>query len=289
MKGLVCGLVMSLSVLTATMGTGAAQEAGKCEPDKLKDKYPGLVGKTVNVGLSSQARPFTYPDLNDPNKIIGIDIELMTDTFNCVGVAWKMNIGMWAGLIASVTEGRNDVMWDTLNYTPARAEQVNYALYLSAATDFLVHKGNPKHVTSLDSMCGLNAAAGLGTVEEAAFHDLGNKCVNAGKPDISLSTFTDPTQGNREIINGRVDVIMTDLAQSHIIVSDQPDIELAFHILSGFHVGVAGVAVNKGETELLKAIAEGLKIEQASGKEKAILVKYNVDPSLEHPTEIKTQ
>jgi polar amino acid transport system substrate-binding protein len=61
---------------------------------------------------------------------------------------------------------------------------------------------------------------------------------------------------------------------------------LAFHILSGFHVGVA---VNKGETDLLTAIFEAFKIEQASGKEKAILVKYGVDPSLEYPTEIKTQ
>jgi polar amino acid transport system substrate-binding protein len=270
----------------ATAGVAHAQDA-KCEPARLKEKYPSLVGKTVKVALDGLQRPFTYRDPQNPDKIIGVDIDLAKATFDCIGVPWTQSVGVWAGLITSVTEGRNDVMWDTLNYTPARAQQVNYALYLSAATGFIVHAGNPKHVNSLDSICGLNAAAGLGTVEEAAFHDLGKKCVSMGKPDINLVTYTDLNAGLRQVASGRVDVIMTDLAMSNILVTDQPqNLALAFNILSGFHVGVA---VNKGETELLQAIAEALKVVQASGQQKAILAKYKVDPSLQYPVEIKTE
>jgi polar amino acid transport system substrate-binding protein len=160
-------------------------------------------------------------------------------------------------------------------------------LYLSAATGFIVHSGNPKHVVSLESLCGLNAAAGLGTVEETAFRDQGKKCVAMGKPDINLVAFTDITAGLRQVATGRVDVLMTDLAMSHVLIADQPqDLALGFSILSGFHVGVA---VNKGQPELLKAIAEGLKAVQASGQQKAILTKYKVDASLEYPAEIKTE
>jgi polar amino acid transport system substrate-binding protein len=270
----------------ATAGVAHAQDA-KCEPARLKEKYPSLVGKTVKVALDGLQRPFTYRDPQNPDKIIGVDIDLAKATFDCIGVPWTQSVGVWAGLITSVTEGRNDVMWDTLNYTPARAQQVNYALYLSAATGFIVHAGNPKHVNSLDSICGLNAAAGLGTVEEAAFHDLGKKCVSMGKPDINLVTYTDLNAGLRQVASGRVDVIMTDLAMSNILVADQPqNLALAFNILSGFHVGVA---VNKGETELLQAIAEALKVVQASGQQQAILAKYKVDPSLQYPVEIKTE
>jgi polar amino acid transport system substrate-binding protein len=279
-------LSLALAVLFVSAGIAQAQET-KCEPDKLKEKYPSLAGKEVNVALDGLQRPFTYHDPQNPDKIIGVDIDLMTATFDCLGVKWKENIGVWAGLITSVTEGRNDIMWDTLNYTPARAKQVNYVLYLSAATGFLVHAGNPKHVHDLDSICGLTAEAGLGTVEEAAFTDQGKKCVAEGKPDINLKTYTDPNQGYREIANNRADVIMTDLAMSHIIVDEQPqNLALAFSILSGFHVGVA---VNKGEPELLNAIAEGLRHVQASGQEKEILIKYKVDPSLQYPVEIKTE
>jgi len=279
-------IFLGLGLLVAIPAPSRAQPAGQCEPDKLKEKYPALVGKTVNVGVSAGNLPFTFRDPKDLNKIEGIDIDLMTDVFKCIGVPWKIGVGVWSGLITAVAQGRDDVMWDSLYYTPERAKQVNYALYAAAATGFIVHKGNPKGITTVETLCGLNAAAGLGTVEETAFRAQGNKCVKEGKPDISVATYNDITQGEREIANGRLDVIMTDLTQSSAIVEGNPELEVAFHILSGFHVGVA---VNKGETDLLHGIADALKIEQASGKEKAILIKYGVDPSLEYPTVIKTE
>jgi len=55
---------------------------------------------------------------------------------------------------------------------------------IGAGTGGLVKKGNPKNVKSMDDVCGLTAAAGLGTVEEAAFRDQGQKCVAAGKPAV---------------------------------------------------------------------------------------------------------
>jgi polar amino acid transport system substrate-binding protein len=282
--------VFGVVSLVAFLISGHAEAAAPAVPaacQALQAKYPSLVGKTIKVALDGQQPPFTYRDPQNPDKIIGVDIDLAKATFDCLGVPSTQSVGAWAGLITSVTEGRNDIMWDTLNYTPARAKQVNYVLYLSAATGFLVHAGNPKHVDSLDSLCGLNAAAALGTVEETAFHDLGKKCLSMGKPDINLVTHTDLTAGLRQVANGRVDVIMTDLALSNILVADQPQgVALAFSILSGFH---SGVAVNKGQTELLNAIAEALKVVQASGQEKAILAKYKVDPSLEYPVEIKKE
>jgi polar amino acid transport system substrate-binding protein len=276
--------------MVAFLISGHAEAAAPAVPaacQALQAKYPGLVGKPIKVALDGEQPPYTYRDPQNLDKIIGVDIDLAKTTFNCLGVPYTQSVGAWEGLVTSVTEGRNDVVWDTLYYTPARVKQVNYVLYVSAATGFLVHAGNPKHVQSLDSLCGLNAAAGLGTVEEAAFHDQGKRCVSMGKPDINLVTFADLNAGVRQVANGRVDVIMTDFALSNSLVATQPqDVALAFSILSGFH---SGVAVNKGETELLNAIADALKVVQASGQEKAALVKYKVDPSLEYPAEIKTE
>jgi polar amino acid transport system substrate-binding protein len=282
--------VFGVVSMVAFLISGHADAAAPAVPaacQALQAKYSGLVGKPIKVALDGQQPPYTYRDPQNLDKIIGADIDLAKATFNCLGVPYTQSVGAWAGLVTSVTEGRNDVVWDTLYYTPARVKQVNYVLYVSAATGFLVHAGNPKHVHSLDSLCGLNAAAGLGTVEEAAFHDQGKKCVSMGKPDINLVTYADLNAGVRQVANGRVDVIMTDLALSSSLVAIQPqDVALAFSILSGFH---SGVAVNKGETELLSAIADALKVVQASGQEKEILVKYKVDPSLEYPAEIKTE
>jgi polar amino acid transport system substrate-binding protein len=215
-------IALSLGLLISSAGWAHAQDPAKCEPAKLKEKYPSLVGKTINVALDGLQRPFTYHDPQDPNKIIGVDIDLMTATFDCLGVPWKQSIGVWAGLITSVTEGRNDIMWDTLNYTPARAKQVNYVLYLSAATGFLVHAGNPKHVNSLDTICGLAAAAGLGTVEEAAFHDQGKKCVSMGKPDLRRSRSPQGHQPRCQAGRSRRHHGAERLGQEHTATSRQP-------------------------------------------------------------------
>jgi polar amino acid transport system substrate-binding protein len=99
-------------------------------------------------------------------------------------------------------------------------------------------------------------------------------------------TFNDEAQGDREVVNGRIDVIMNDLGQAGLLVSQEPELELAFGLQNELRVGAA---VNKGEPVLLQALADALKIEQHSGKEKAILVKYGIEPTLIFPVEIRKE
>ena len=44
----------------------------------------------------------------------------------------------------------------------------------------MVRKGNPKNIQAIDDVCGVRAVAGLGTVEEAMFRGLSDKCVGGG-------------------------------------------------------------------------------------------------------------
>jgi polar amino acid transport system substrate-binding protein len=132
----------------------------------------------------------------------------------------------------------------------------------------------------------MNVGAMLGTVQEAAFRAQGKLCVTSGKPDVNLLTFGDEAQGDREVMNGRIDVIMNDLGQAAYLTSQEPQLELAFSIQSDLHIGVA---VNKGEPVLLQAIADALTIAQANGKQKEIFGKYGLDPATVFPVEIRKQ
>jgi hypothetical protein len=44
----------------------------------------------------------------------------------------------------------------------------------------MVRKGNPKNIQAIDDVCGVRAVAGLGTIEEAMFRGLSDKCVADG-------------------------------------------------------------------------------------------------------------
>ncbi len=117
--------------LTVAFGTHAAmaQEA-KCHPEQLATKYPSLVGKTIKIATDGATPPYSMRDPNDFNKLIGLDNDMAHAAFDCIGVPVDFMIGAWSGLLPAVIAGQADVMWDTLYYTPERAKEADFVIYL---------------------------------------------------------------------------------------------------------------------------------------------------------------
>ena len=270
--------------------TGAASWAHAvpaCEPAKLAEKYPSLVGKTVKIGADPQTPPYAMRDAGDFNKVTGSDVDLAAAVLDCAGVKHEMFLGGWSGLMPATASGQVDIFFDNLYYTPERAKQLSYVLYMQAATGALTQAGNPKKISSIETSCGATYAVGLGTVEEVAAKKQGAACVAAGKADIAIMTYPDLASGIRLIQTGRADILMSDLALVDSLVSDNPTTyDRAFKILTGFTIGAA---VKKGNTDLLKAIDDGMQVMQTEGKQKAIFAKYKIDPEMIVPAAIKTE
>jgi polar amino acid transport system substrate-binding protein len=178
-------------------------------------------------------------------------------------------------------------MWSNLYYTPTRAEQVDFVTYLLAATGGMVKKGNPKHIHSLDDACGVRAAAGLGTVEEAMFRGISDKCVATGKPAVELVTYADRPSGIRMVQNDRADLLMGDLGSMDYTIAQLPnELERGYMMLTDYKVGPG---ISKSMPELRQAVFDSLQIIQAEGTMKKLMVKYNVDPTLQRPVEMSTK
>jgi polar amino acid transport system substrate-binding protein len=287
MKRIQLCIAAVLVLALATLLSATAFAAPACEPDKLATKYPSLVGKKIKVAVDPATPPYDYRDPKNFENIIGFDADLTREAFKCVGVNFEFSPGAWSGLLPSVIAGQNDVMWSNLYYTAERAKQVDYVTYMQAGTGALVRKGNPKNIKAMGDTCGHRAAAGLGTVEEAAFRDESKKCMSAGKKEISLVSYPDIPGGTRLIQNDRADVMLTDLGLVNQIVQDNPDaFQVGFSVLTGFKIGAA---VKKGNEDLLKAIAEAIQVLQGDGRQQALLKKYSLDPALQIPSQVLRQ
>lgn len=270
--------VVACVALWAAASLCSANAADICEPAKLTTKYPGLVGKTIKVGQDGESVPFSMRDPKDFSKLVGLDADLARATFECIGVPMQIQVGTWAGLIPAAMGGQIDVMWDTLLYTPERAKKLDFVVYMNAATGMLVAKGNPKNIHALGDLCGLTGTTTLGTTQEAMLRDASSKCVAAGKPAVNVITSTDMPSGMRFVQNGRADLVAINKFVGDSMVAANPTtIESAFDVVTGAKIAV-GTA--KGNTELVKAIREGLAAIRASGAEKAIYDRYHVDYSL---------
>jgi polar amino acid transport system substrate-binding protein len=266
----------------------AGWAAEKCEPGALAGKYPSLVGKTIRVAQDPQGGPpYSFRDPENFDSIIGLDADTVRAAFDCIGVPFEFKTGSWSGLLPAVIASQADVMWSNLYYTPARAEQVDFVTYRLAATRGIVRKGNPKNVHALDDACGVRAAAGLGTVEEAMFRGISEKCVAAGKTALEIVTYPDRPTGIRMLLNDRADLMMGDSGGgAYTVKLYQDDLESGYVILTDYKVGPG---ISKSMPELRRAIFDAMQILQADGTEKQLMVKYDVDPELERPVEIFTK
>jgi len=266
----------------------AAAPIAGCHPDQIATLYPALAGKTLIMGADPQTPPYASLDPKNPGKLTGSDIELATAVFNCIGAKYEIRPAAWSGLLPAVASGQIDLMY-YLYYTPQRAKEADFIVYMKAGTGALTQAGNPKHITSQSEadLCGNTVAVGLGAVEEAEMTALSAQCTHDGKKPVAIMTYSDHAAGFRLIASGRADIMLTDLALVDKTVQDNPKIySLAYGVISGFQIGVA---VKKGNKLLEDAILNALKAVQADGVEKAIFVKYGVDPSLELPAQLRTQ
>ena len=172
-------------------------------------------------------------------------------------------------------------------YTPERAKKVDFVVEMSSASGVLVAHGNPKHVTSLDDVCGLRGTAGLGTVEETQLRMLSAKCSSAGKQPVEIITYSDIPAGTRLVKNDRADLMIEDLAMIDSLVGANPgSFDRAFSMKSA---DKKAVGLTKGNVDLAKAISDGLTILEANGTAKAVFDKYHTDYGIVLPPDILTR
>jgi polar amino acid transport system substrate-binding protein len=272
-------------LLLATLPARA--EAPRCEPAKVAAKYPSLAGKTLRIGQDGESPPFSSRDPKDFEHLIGLDTDLARAVFACAGVKITFHTGSWSGLLPALMAGQIDAMWDTLLYTPARAEKVDFVAYMASATGMLVPAGNPKKLHGLADLCGVTATAGLGTTQEAQLREASAACTKGGKPAIQIITSSDIPSGMRLVENGRADVMSTNKFLAATMVQKNPGaFAEAFDIRTN---ALIAVGTPKGASDLENAVRDGLAVLRADGTEKQIFERYGVDYSLALDPEIRTK
>ncbi len=272
-------------LVAATVGLGTAGPAqAACEPDKVATKYPGLAGKTLKVGLDPTLPPIMYRDPNNPSKIIGQDPDMVEAAMKCLGLKYEL-VGLDFGtLVPTLQAGQIQLIWSNIYYTPARAQAADFVNYATTGTAGIVKKGNPKGIKTIEDVCGKRAAPILGTVEDKGFQDASAKCVATGKPAIEITPYPNAPATSRALENDRADVSMYDVVLVDQVVRTNPDkFERAYYFRSGIKIGVA---VKKGNEELVTAVKDAITELQANGTQKALMQKNGIDPTLAIPVEI---
>ncbi|WP_114946078.1 transporter substrate-binding domain-containing protein [Microvirga calopogonii] len=273
----------SVAVAAEPIAPDASAFAAMPECKALQAKYPALAGKKLVIGLGGYNKGFQSPTAADPNKLEGLDPDLFDRIGACLGFTYDFQMGSFNVLVTSIASGRVD-MGPSLYVTEQRTQQVSFISTYQVINGAVVPTGNPKKLTSLDSLCGATVAAAAGTYEAVnVVPQQTALCEKAGKPKVELLLVQNTDNAIQTVQSGRADIHITSLAVARALVAGDSKLEMAFNIDLPIR---NGYPVAKTNVELKDALRDAFKVLQATGVEKKLLEKWGQGGHAERPVEI---
>jgi len=270
--------VLAISVLDCALPTAALAQSPVCAPENSARNFPTYANRAVKIGVNPTYPPFTYNDPTDMNKMSGLDVEIVEEALKCAGLKFEYVRGQTTGLYPALFTGSLDLMLGNIFIRPDRTDKAGFVLYMTNGQSLVVKRGNPKKIVSVDAMCGL-IATGLYVGSSAmVIQDISKKCVEKAMPPINYVAAADQEQAFRSLGNDRTDMVMDGSASAALRVrsSEGQNLQIAFTLNTNVK---SGIIAPKGNAEMMKAIGDGMKMLQQSGKLAAIMTKYGLEPS----------
>lgn len=273
---------LALGMMAAASAASAQQP--QCEPAKVAAKYPSYAGKVVKIAASPTQPPQAFIDAKNPDRMLGLEVEMITQAMDCAGLKYEFVKGTWAALLNSMFNGAADVMIGSVNWRQDRGERVDFIIYAKAGQAVVVQKGNPKKIAGVDDLCGATGSSTVGGSSSLTIEAQSKLCVERGKKAINYLPSPDAEAAYRQVNSGRNDFAMDDAASAAARLQKEPEFQAAFTIVSNL---LTGFVVPKGNKEMLQVVADGLRVQQKDGSIAKLMTKYGIDPALQVPVETR--
>ena len=241
-------------------GTGAGGDAaggGGSLLDEIKSRG------YMTFATDGAYPPMEFPDPNNPSELVGFDIDLGKAIAEKLGVEHRVHVADWDGLLAGLQTKKFDAVMSAMNITEDRKASADFVPYIEMGQVVVVKKGNPLGIRGLDDLKGKKIAVQLETTNE----ELARSIEGA-----QVTTFQAFPEALQEVANGRADATILDEPVALYYVQTQPDLyEIVGEPVQPMPMGIA---LPKGETELVEAIQKALDELKADGTYDRIYEKW---------------
>jgi polar amino acid transport system substrate-binding protein len=204
----------------------------------------------------------------------GSDIDIGNYIAKKMGVKARFDNTGFDGIIAALLAKKCDAIISGMNDTPERRKQVSFVDYLKVGQSFMVKRGNPEHITSIDSLAGKAASVETGTTNKDYLDAQSKRLTSMGKKAIQVTTFPKDTDAANALRTGRVDAYFGDAPVVAYYIEQTPD---AF-ALGGTPVNPIpiGIAIRRSDTDLRAAVTKAIHMIYADGTMNQILKKWKL-------------
>jgi polar amino acid transport system substrate-binding protein len=270
------GLALTATLVLAACGSSggpsasssAASSSGPSVQPNIASEVPSAIKDKGAIQVATDAT-YAPNEFIDPTsgEIKGWDIDLAKALSKVLGIPFVISNADFSTIIPDLGT-RYDLGISSFSPTTEREKTVDFVTYYQAGEAWITKTGGPS-ITQASDLCGKTVAVETGTVEESdAWGFMGkkpdgsaiagdtNNCTKAGKPDITVSSFTKQTDANSALTGGHADVGWL----------DQPVAQYQTKVLAGqlqltgqpCSVAPYGIAIAKGNG-MIKPLTDAIK------------------------------
>ncbi len=254
------GIVLASLVLAA---------CGKQEPATPAASAPAAApaAKVYVVGTDAAYAPFESQ--NEKGEIVGFDIEVVKAAAQKAGIEVKFLNTPWEGIFNSVAQGDRDLLVSAITITDERKQTLDFSAPYFDAQQLIAVKSDSK-IAKFDDLKKLKVGVQNGTTGDEVITKLQGK----DSANVNVKRFESTPLALKEMESGGVDAVVADNGVVVHYVNNNPDSKFKTISDTTFASEQYGIAVKKGNAELLEIINKGLTGIKADGTYDKIYAKY---------------
>jgi polar amino acid transport system substrate-binding protein len=221
--------------------------------------------KVYVVGTDAAYAPFESQ--NEKQEIVGFSVDLLNAVADKGGFQVKYVNTPWEGIFKTLEQGDRDLLISSITITDERRQSMDFSAPYFDAYQLIAVKANSK-VAKFDDLKKLKVGVQTGTTGDEAVSKL------LGKTSTSVKRFESTPVALKELEASGVDAVVADNGVIVNYVNNNPNAKFKTVSDKAFAPEQYGIAVKKGNTELLEKINKGIAAIKADGTYDKIFTQH---------------
>jgi polar amino acid transport system substrate-binding protein len=262
-------VLMASGVLFAACGKKAEAPpvvAAASEPAIAASAPPAPPpAKVYVVGTDAAYAPFESQ--NERQEIVGFSVDLLNAVAEKGGFQVKYVNTPWEGIFKALEQGDRDLLISSITVTEERRQSMDFSAPYFDAFQLIAVKTNSK-VAKFEDLKKLKVGVQTGTTGDEAVSKL------LGKTSTNVKRFESTPLALKELEASGVDAVVADNGVVVNYVNNNPTAKFKTVSDKAFAPEQYGIAVKKGNTELLEKINKGLAAVKSDGSYDKIYTQH---------------
>jgi len=255
----------ALSAAGLMLAACGKKEAPAPAPAPVATAPAPAPAKVYNVGTDAAYAPFESQ--NEKGEIVGFDIDVVKAAAAKAGIEVKFTNTPWEGIFNALGQGDRDLVASAVTITAERKQTMDFSDPYFDAVQLIAVKDGSK-IAKFADLQKLKVGVQTGTTGDEAVSKL------LGKTNTNIKRFESTPLALKELESGGVDAVVADNGVVIHYVANNPTSKFKTVSDKEFVPEQYGLAVKKGNTELLGKLNKGLADIKADGTYDKIFAQY---------------